>query len=206
MSDLRKEIFLRGWQRNVPLPLLLLIWSYFNRLRRRFLAVVAKVRAGTLPAPRQPSAPTGDLSGPVPAREAWKLPREFGWLVKLLGPQPRYCATRLHFMLHDPDMKALLAKAPQLCRLLRPIFWALKERPARDLLAPPPSRTRRTSPRPRAPREPRAAPIARETPASAQAASPPAAPPSPPAPVPAPDPERWRPARPPGAGISIFRD
>ena len=150
MSDLRKEIFLRGWQRNVPLPLLLLTWSYFNRVRIRFLAVVARVRAGKLPAPREPRASCADGSAPVKAREPWPLRRVYGWLVKLVGPQPRYCATRLHYMLHDPDMKALLAASPQLCRLLRTIFWALKERPAPDLLPPRPRRTRQAIPRPEA--------------------------------------------------------
>ena len=116
MSDLRKEIFLRGWQRNVPLPLLLLVWSYFNRLRRRFLAVVAKVRAGTLPAPREPRA---SLRGWFrPGQSARALATAAGlWLVGEAGG-PAAALLRdaaMHFMLHDPDMKALLGGGPRNC-------------------------------------------------------------------------------------------
>jgi len=120
-------------------PLLGLIFLRLLRLRRRFAALYAKYRAGTLRPPRvrvrppsaSPRLPTRSRSGFASAKaglpappDAPKLPPLIrGWAIRQL-PEPWHVngwRAPLHQWLADPEMLALFQAAPQVGRILRPL-------------------------------------------------------------------------------------
>jgi hypothetical protein len=117
-----------GW---VEIPLIKLLWRRLRRMSRLFASVLAQYHAGTLPkagtlpaagsarrraAPARPTAASHPADGPRPQDDA----RRYGWVLHIT-----YAAMLRRFdlieMLDDPDMPALLATAPQLGRVLRPL-------------------------------------------------------------------------------------
>ena len=57
---------------------------------------------------------------------AWSvLPRKFGWLRALLTPPAQGYAVAFQFMLEEPEMKAIMAAAPQVGRIIRPLCHIL---------------------------------------------------------------------------------
>ena len=206
LNELIKAVWKHGRMLAMPDALLRAIAAYLNGVRNRFAALAARVRAGTLPTPRAPR-PLPELSElPATPRTRAKLPRGFRWLSKLIPRHVSVYGSQLMYALTDPEVQALLAAAPGLVRLLRPLLWALKQKPGPDLLPVLAKRTRRASKRPRPSRPAAASAPATapgEPPSTAQAApwTPGAAAPSPAEPQPV----RWRTARPPGAGLVIFR-
>jgi hypothetical protein len=147
--------------RGVSGPLILLIWNYLGRLMQRFTAIAAKVRAGTLPAPKAPKrrAPLPAAEPPHPAkpRKRSLLPHGEMWLVKLFGWQVAGFGSQLEHMLrNDSEMAALIAAAPQLGRLIRPLCRALGRDPGPARLPPqPPKPSQPRKPRPPRPRKPK---------------------------------------------------
>ena len=57
-----------------------------------------------------------------------RLPREFGWVGRMLPEAAKY-AGALQYLLRDPETMALVAKAPQAGRMLRPLCHLLGVRP-----------------------------------------------------------------------------
>jgi len=53
-------------------------------------------------------------------RIAIRLPREFGWVGRMLPEAGKY-AGALRYLLRDPEIAVLLEKAPQAGRMLRPL-------------------------------------------------------------------------------------
>jgi hypothetical protein len=145
--------------RGVSGPLILLIWNYLGRILNQFAAIAAKVRAGTLPAPRKPRtrAPLAAAEPPLPRKPGKPslLPRGHLWMIKLFGWHVGNHACLLETLLKDPDMAALIAAAPQLGRLLRPLCRALGRDPGAAALPPrPPSPANLASHGPAAPKLP----------------------------------------------------
>jgi hypothetical protein len=125
-------------------------WSLMLRQGRRFAALVAKWQAGTLPAVRPPrKRPASERV----ARPILKvvLPRGFMWFRKLFPDTATPFAGTLSHHLHDPDMAALVAAAPQAGRILRPMCRMVGLKPPPYLQLP--KRPRR--PRPARPAKPR---------------------------------------------------
>ena len=116
------------------------------RMRRRFAAIVALLRAGKLPAPAS-AAPKAAR----PARPSrWIYPyKRFGWVMYDVSYFVQLEQHELEELLEDPDMEALVAAAPQLGRELRPFCHMLavkqpewlrlprKPRPSRAVVIPP---------------------------------------------------------------------
>ncbi len=137
-----------GHGRGIPGPLVLLVWSRLRRMAVRFARLAARVRAGALPARAAPRRP--GRSGPPPP----PLPRKSGWLISLV-PQAAASASQLQHLLADPEMAALVAAAPQMGRILRPLCRMLGVVPPPGLCSerrPAPARPRPAAPRPEAPR------------------------------------------------------
>jgi len=138
--------------RGVSGPLILLIWNYLGGILNQFAAIAAKVRAGTLPAPRKPRsrAPLPGAEPPLPAkpRKPSLLPRGPLWMIKLFGWHVGNHACLLESLLKDPEMAALIAAAPQLGRLIRPLCRALGRDAGAAKLPP-------RQPKPAQPRKPR---------------------------------------------------
>ena len=148
-----------------PQELMRLTWNRIRRLERRFNALVALWRAGTLRAvvSRQwsvvskkdtPHPAFGPPCGPNPQGErekrAWAFPRGRAWVVRLLAPltgQP--CVGTLCLALEDAEMAELHAAAPQVGRILRPLAHMLGAPLPDWLKLPRRVRVRRSDPSPR---------------------------------------------------------
>jgi hypothetical protein len=119
---------------NAP-PIRNLIHNRVRRLANRFAALIARAIAGTLPAPRprKPCAPLAPIEPEAAQAEATHkrprkpdpLPREHGWLTKMLPALGAYSAGVEGLIYHDPQMAELIAAAPQVGRLLRALLWML---------------------------------------------------------------------------------
>jgi hypothetical protein len=106
-----------------------------RRLANRFAALIARAIAGTLPTPRlrkppvppEPVAPDAALAEATHRRprKPDPLPREHGWLIRMLPALAPYASGLEGMIYHDPQMAELIAAAPQVGRILRPLLWAL---------------------------------------------------------------------------------
>ena len=130
VERLCQTVAAQSYRERMAAPLILLIWTRLRRLAARFAALAARVRAGTLrsraPARRaasRPASPSG-LSPPPP-----RLPNDFAWLVRLVGREAAGCGSQLQFLLTDPEFAALIAAAPQMGRVLRPLCRMLGVEP-----------------------------------------------------------------------------
>jgi hypothetical protein len=123
----------RGWTR-VAGPVIALIWSRLRRMAVRFTALAARLQAGTLRWPtrsvrrcertpernvrEEPSQ--GNPQRPASPAPRPRLPNDFGWLVRLAPETACYRGQLQHF-LSDPEVEELLAAAPQMARVVRPL-------------------------------------------------------------------------------------
>jgi hypothetical protein len=115
-------------------PLVILVWVRLRRLAGRFARLAARLQSGALPAPghSRRGRPAATRSPPDPAK---RLPQGFGWLVRL-APEAAAGASQLRHLLAEPEMAALIAAAPQMGRLLRPLCRMLGVDPPPGLGAP----------------------------------------------------------------------
>ena len=125
-------------------PLTLLIHDRLRRLATRFVALVARVEAGTLRPARVRVAPR---AARVAAPRV--MPGGFGWLLKLMPEGSFYSEYLEREVLADPGFAALLAAAAQAGRLARSVLWMMG-RPAPEAVRLParPKRQRKRRPGP----------------------------------------------------------
>ncbi len=133
-------------------PKLSLLQAWLHNTIRRFVALAQRAKAGPLPPPR-PRAPRPAPGRPEPTPHPPRprqpeMPRQFLWVVRLLGVEATGCANQLDYLLKDPEMQALLRDAPQVGRILRPLYRRLGRKPDPALLPPPPPRPPRAKPPP----------------------------------------------------------
>ena len=130
-------------------PMIVSVWKRLQYARRRFDVLVAQVRAGTLPAVR-PKRVRVVRAGVVRVRKPALLPRRFGWL----PGSSRECwhinfwKIVLEEMLADPELGPVVAAAPEMGRLLRPICHMLAIRPPQVLSLPKRVRKKKEPPPP----------------------------------------------------------
>jgi hypothetical protein len=137
-------------------PLIILIWTRLRRIAARFTRAAATLPPVGRPARRRTRSPRLRQPSPLPRRKAWLL---------RLVPETASAAAQLRHFLTDPEVAALLADAPHLNRILRPLCHALGIRFAQAPCPP-------TSPRHDAAPSPRAIP-SHAPPQAAPAAFPP---------------------------------
>jgi hypothetical protein len=149
LKVLWREGFARG-----PQELVRETYNRIRRLERRFNALVAQWRAGTLRAvvTEKVSTPHPD---PLPQGErekkAWPFPRGRAWVVRLLVPLTGpACVGTLCLAWEDPEMAEFFAAAPQVGRILRPLAHMIGATLPAWLQLPKRARVRKkdTSPRP----------------------------------------------------------
>ncbi len=102
-----------------------LLWKRLERLTARFTALVALVAdGGTIPSP-PPSNPRHPArTGP----RSWSpdpLSRRAGWLIVLLGAEIIELGIQLKRLFATPEFAGLLAAAPEVASLLRPLCRTL---------------------------------------------------------------------------------
>jgi hypothetical protein len=127
VDTILKVLWREGLARG-PQELVRVTYNRIRRLERRFNALVAQWRAGTLPAaravrlPTPPPCPLPQGEGDSSQRAAWPFPRGRGWIVRLLAPSTGPgCVGTLCLAWEDPEMAEFFAAAPQVGRILRPL-------------------------------------------------------------------------------------
>lgn len=115
-------------------PLALLVWKRMGHAITRFAAIAARYHAGTLRAPPKPAARRAS-AGPPPPRDP--LPRQAGWLPRRVQGCSVY-GEYLRRLLEEPELAAMIEAAPQLRRLLRPLWRMLRTDRVPPVLRPPP--------------------------------------------------------------------
>ncbi len=141
VDTILKVLWREGYARG-PQELVSLTWNRIRRLERRFEALVARWRAGKLPAvgagtvrlltphPDPPGqARWQSLTPPQGGRELvsaprapWPFPRGRGWVVRMLAPRTGpACVGTLCLAWEEAEMRAFHAAAPQVGRILRPL-------------------------------------------------------------------------------------
>ena len=136
-----------------PVSLLVmgLAWTRMLRIRRLFMALYARYRAGTLPTPHTRKPRTSPRPAAAPAApDAPKLPLlTRGWAIECLREKWHVAAwcSPIERWLANPEMAAFVLAAPQAGRLLRPLcrmmaidiptFLQLPKRPRAPRKRPP---------------------------------------------------------------------
>ena len=118
-------------------PIARLAWTRLRRLAVWFAALMAEFRAGRLAAAsaalrRGPAVPALPR---VPASPPPRLPRGFGWLIRLV-PEAICFAGQVEHWLSAPELAPLLAASPQARRRLRPLCRMPGIRPGPALSTP----------------------------------------------------------------------
>jgi hypothetical protein len=123
--DTIMKVLLREGVARGPQELVRLTGQRIRKLERRFNALLARWRAGTLPAGSEKITPH---PGPLPQgerekkRAGWGFPRGRGWISRLLAPVTGpHCVGTLCLAWEEPEMAAFYAAAPQLGKILRPL-------------------------------------------------------------------------------------
>src|SRR5215469_4734956 len=155
VDTILKVLWQEGFARG-PQELVRLTWYRIRRLERRFNALVAHWRAGTLPAARTagtvrlltpPPDPLPQGEGDSVQRPVWPFPRGRGWVVRLLAPVTGpHCVGTLCLAWEEAEMAALHAAAPQVGRILRPLAHMIGARVPEWLQLPKRVRGRRKDP------------------------------------------------------------
>ncbi len=131
----------------LPKPLIVAIYARLVNINRRFQAVMDQIQAGTLGKPRarrpeeavRRKARRAELAAmnpppprPPPPRELplaygpmAPLPRDFGYVLRLVPWHARPLADQMRLLLARPEMAEIIAATPRLQRLLRPLCHML---------------------------------------------------------------------------------
>jgi hypothetical protein len=123
VDTILKVLWREGYARG-PQELVTSTYNRIRRLERRFNALVAMWRAGTVRAvvsekltPHPDPPPQGGRE-----KKAWAFPRGRAWVVRLLVPSTGPgCVGTLCLAWEDPEMAEFFAAAPQVGRILRPL-------------------------------------------------------------------------------------
>src|SRR6185437_4935261 len=158
MKVLLREGIVRG-----PQELVVRTGQRVRRLERRFNALLARWRAGTLaavgrrdggtphpnPPPQGGRENNGD-AGIARPRAGWGFPRGRAWVVRVLAPLTgQQCVGALCVAWEEPEMAEFYAAAPQLGRILRPLAHMIGAPLPAWLQLPKRVRVRRNYPSPR---------------------------------------------------------
>ena len=133
-------------------PFILLLAARLRRMAVRFATLAAHVQAGTLPAPRHRKrsghcerSEAISSRTPPPASSKDRLPTRFAWLIRLV-PEVGSFRSQFCHLLQDAEIATLLAAAPQVGRILRPLCRMLGIKLLPTVVPPaliPPRRPRR---------------------------------------------------------------
>jgi hypothetical protein len=136
----------------LPLKLIAQITDRLRRIKQRFATLAARIGDGRY-TPRPRAGPPRRRPGQAPPPRS-KLPRNFGWLLKLVPDAIGY-RSQLENLLRDPEMAALIAAAPgPMAKTLRPLCRMLGLPPPPILALPPRARPATPPQKPRPPPTP----------------------------------------------------
>jgi hypothetical protein len=130
IEGLCQAVAARGPKAGSAVPLIVLAAMPLRRMSARFASLAAAVRDGRLARAPTLRRPALTVRAPRPHR----LPRGFGWLIRLV-PEAAVSGSQLQYWMEDPELVALLARAPQAGRILRSLCRMLAIRPGPALRA-----------------------------------------------------------------------
>ncbi len=130
ISGLR-EAMATGAERNpVLMDLAARLWNRLTEAAERFAAIAAHPVARSRRRPVEPAPMPADAlpadAAPATATPTWPpaprrtLPRTYGWLARM-APETVPSGIEFAYLLAQPEMTELLATAPRLWRVLRPL-------------------------------------------------------------------------------------
>ncbi len=148
----------------LPVPLIVAVYARLININRRFQALMVQIRAGTLREPRvrgpreaarrqarraeraamdpPPPRPPPHRELPLAYGPMAPLPRDFGYVLRLVPWHAAPLAAQMRILLEKPEMAEIIAATPRLQRLLRPLCHMLGIQ-TEGLVPPPPSRAAR---------------------------------------------------------------
>jgi hypothetical protein len=143
----------------LPTPLIVAVYARLININRRFQALMVQIRAGTLRAPRvrgpqeaarrrarraeraamdpPPPRPPPHRELPLAYGPMAPLPRDFGYVIRLVPWHARPLADQMRILLARPEMAEIIAATPRLQRVLRPLCHMLGIET--EALVPPPA-------------------------------------------------------------------
>ncbi len=133
LTGLQAVIAVHAARNRALTVLLVAMWGRIARTRTRLERLIARWRAGILPAPRKSRAgqiarPTGAVSIRV------RGPNGRGWLLGLLGYEVVPFGNGLRTLLSEPEWVEFLAAVPQARRILRPLVRMLSIDPLPEVI------------------------------------------------------------------------
>lgn len=132
LGPLRAAVAAWGERGLMTRVLLFLAYGRLGEVLRRFERLVVRYEAGRLwrRVPRVGAAPVSVRTAAVAAEAPGVVsPREFGWLVRIMGWRAAGYRSQLEHLLQQPPMVALLTAFPQAGRVLRPVCRMLRIAP-----------------------------------------------------------------------------
>ena len=96
------------------------LWNRLTEAAERFAAIAAHPVARPRRRPAEPAPMPADAVPTRPAAPRRTLPRTNGWLARM-APETVPFGIDLAYLLAQPEMKELLAAAPRLWQVLRPV-------------------------------------------------------------------------------------
>lgn len=102
-----------------------------GRMGQRLERLIARWRAGTLPAPRASRAGEACASRALPAL---RFPTSKGWVRARLGYDISGYASQLQHQLNDAECQAFLAACPAARRILRPLLRMISPDPPPQMI------------------------------------------------------------------------
>ena len=124
------------------------LWNRLTEAAERFAVIAAHPEARTRRRPAEPAPGCRPIRRPPdrmpahPARPRRPLPRGFGWLARM-APETVPSGVDFAYLLAQPELAELLATAPRLWRVLRPVCRMFGITPSETLPPPPPTPPRR---------------------------------------------------------------
>jgi len=125
ISGLREAMATSAGNNPAVMDLAARLWNRLTEAAERFAAIAAHpaVRSPRRPAEPAPVSADAMPANTMPARPAAPrrtLPRSHGWLARM-APETVPCGIEFAHLLAQPEMTELLAAAPRLWRVLRPL-------------------------------------------------------------------------------------
>jgi hypothetical protein len=131
----------------LPTPLIVAVYARLLNINRRFQAIMEQIRNGTLAGPRvrKPEeaarrkarrAELAAMAPPPPRKPPHRelplaygpmapLPRDFGYVLRLVPWHAKPLADQMRILLARPEMAEIIAATPRLQRVLRPMCHML---------------------------------------------------------------------------------
>ena len=120
IGGLREAMATRAEHNPVLMEIAARLWNRLTEAAERFAAIAAHPVARSRRRPAEPAPNSADAAPTRPPAPRRTLPRTYGWLARM-APETVPFGIDFAYLLGQPEMTELLATAPRLWRVLRPL-------------------------------------------------------------------------------------